>query len=132
MSQQNVEIVREAFDAYFRGDQPAMLALAAPDVVVTQFPDQLDVRDYHGHDGLIESMTDWIGNWDDWSIEVLRAEQLGELVLVAARQRGRGKGSGAPIQADASFVFTLRDDKIARWQMFHSEQEARQALGMDD
>jgi hypothetical protein len=38
-----------------------MLEQAAPDIVVTQFPDQLDVRDYHGREGLAEVMTDWIG-----------------------------------------------------------------------
>ena len=61
MSQENVELVRAAFDAFLRGDEPAMLEQAAPDIVVTQFPDQLDVRDYHGREGLAEVMTDWIG-----------------------------------------------------------------------
>ena len=71
MPSDNVDLVQAGFDAYLRGDEPAMLELAAPDIIVTQFPDQLDVRDYHGHEGLVQVMTEWIGTWDDWSIEVL-------------------------------------------------------------
>jgi ketosteroid isomerase-like protein len=128
-----VDVVREAMDAYFRGDEAGMLSLVAPDVVATQFPDQLDVRDYRGHDGLRELMADWIGTWEDWTIEILAVrEEAGGHVLVTARQRGRGRASGAPMEADVVFVFTVRGAAIARWQMFHSEAEALQAIGPED
>src|SRR6476619_7662501 len=129
MPQQDVQQVRAVFDAYFRGDEAAMLELVAPDVIVTQFPDQADVRDYHGHEGLAQVMAEWIGTWDDWSIELLAAREVGDLVFATARQRGGGKGSGAPIDAEVTFVFTVRHAKFARWQMFRSEQEALDAVG---
>ncbi len=122
--------MQSAFDAYFRGDEPALLELVAADVVITQFPEQVDVRDYHGHEGFRQVMTEWIGIWDDWSIEILGARELGDLVLATARQRGRGVTSGAPIDAEATFVFTVRDDLIARWQMFSSEEQALEAVGL--
>jgi ketosteroid isomerase-like protein len=131
VSEGNVEVVQAAFDAYLRGDEPAMFALAAPDIIVTQFPDQLDVRDYHGHEGLRQVMTDWIGTWADWSIEMLGARQVDGLVFVTALQRGRGKGSGVPIQSEVTLVFTVRKGVIARWQMFRSEQEALKAVGLE-
>jgi len=130
MSQENVEIVRAAFDAYFRGDEAAVLALVAPDVIVTQFPDQVDVRDYHGHDGLREVMADWIGIWDDWAIELLRAREVDGYVLATARQRGRGKGSGAQVESEVAFVFTVRRAAITRWQMFRTEHDALGAIGL--
>ena len=131
MSQADVGVVRAAFDAYLRGDEPAMLELVAPDVVVTQFPDQIDVRDYHGHEGLRQVMADWIGTWADWSIELLDAREADGLVLATAFQRGRGKGSGAPMQSEVAFLFTLRAGTIARWQMFRSEREALKAVGQE-
>jgi ketosteroid isomerase-like protein len=131
MSEENVQRVRAAFDAYFQGDLPAMLELVATDIVVTQFPEQADVHDYHGHEGLGQVMAEWIGTWDDWSIEILSARELGDRVLVGARQQGRGKGSGAPIEAEVAFVFTMRRGKIARWQMFLSEQQALEAVGLE-
>ncbi|MCW3032484.1 MAG: hypothetical protein JWM60_829 [Solirubrobacterales bacterium] len=129
MSREHVEIVQAAFDAYFRGDEQALLKLVAVDVVITQFPEQIDVRDYHGHEGLRQVMTDWTESWDDWSIKILSAKELGDLVLATARQRGRGKRSGAPMDAEATFIFTLRRGLIARWQMFSSEEQAFEAVG---
>ena len=130
MPHDNVRVVREAFDAYLRGDEAGMLALTSPEVVVRQFPDQLDVHDFHGHDGVRQVMAEWIGAWEDWKIELLAAREMGDVVLATARQRGRGKGSGAPIDSEVTFIFTLRDSRIARWQMFHTEQEALEAVGL--
>ena len=61
MSQRNLDLVQSAFNAYFRGDEPALLELVAPDVVITQFPDQVDGREYLGHDGFRQVMADWTG-----------------------------------------------------------------------
>ncbi|HEX4187851.1 MAG TPA: nuclear transport factor 2 family protein [Solirubrobacteraceae bacterium] len=127
----NVELVRSVIAAYFRGDQPAMFELVDPEVVVRQFPDQPDVRDYYGHAGVAEVMSEWIGTWEEWSIEIRSARAVGELVLVDAFQRGLGKGSGAPIEADVTFLFTVRHGKITRWRMFHSEQQALEAVGLN-
>jgi 3-oxoadipate enol-lactonase len=129
MPQTNLELVQTAFDAYARGDEPALLELVAADVVITQFPEQVDVRDYHGHDGFRQVMTDWTGSWEDWSIEILGARELGGVVLATARQRGRGVASGAPMDAEAVLVFTVREGLIARWQMFSSEEQAIEAAG---
>ena len=132
MSQADVEVVRVVFDAYLRGDEPAMLELVAPDVVVTQFPDQIDVHDYHGHEGLRQVMADWIGTWADWSIELRDAREADGLVLATAFQRGRGRGSGVPMQSEVAFLFTLRAGAIVRWQMFRSEREALEAVGLEE
>jgi ketosteroid isomerase-like protein len=127
MSQENLAIVLAAFDAWQRGDQEAMLAAASPDIVVTQFTDQADVHDFHGPEGLLAMMADWLGTWDDWTIEVNSFSAEGEHVFFNALQRGRGKSSGVPIESDVTFLFTLRDGAIVRWQIFRSEQEARDA-----
>jgi ketosteroid isomerase-like protein len=128
VSGENAAIVRRVFDAYLRGDEDAMFALTATDIVVTQFPDQIDVRDYHGHEGLREVMADWIGTWEDWSIELLQAREVGGVVLATALQRGRGRASGAPMQTEVAFLFTVRDGVIVRWRMFRSEHEALAAV----
>jgi ketosteroid isomerase-like protein len=132
VSSANVQLVRDAFDAFLRGDQTGWLELAAPDIVITQFPDQPDVRDYHGREGLLEVMTAWVGTWDDYSIELVRAWDIGGLVFITAVQRGRGKGSGVPMEGEVTSVFTICEGAIARWRMFHSEQEALDAAKVDE
>ena len=36
------------------------------------------------------------------------------------------------MEADATFVFTVRKRLIARWQMFSSEKQAREAFGLEE
>jgi ketosteroid isomerase-like protein len=127
MSKDNLQLIQEAFDAYFRGDEPALLAVVDPDIVVTQLADQPDNQHYRGHDGLVQAMSDWVGSWDDYSIEVLGMNELNDHVLVSCRQRGRGKGSGIAIEHDVHFLFTFRGGKLTRWQMFHTERDASEA-----
>ncbi len=128
--EQNHRIVLSTFDAYLRGDEATWLETIAPGIVATQFPDQLDSQDYRGLDGVREMMADWLGMWEEWTIERLSSSAAGEHVFVNAVQRGRGKGSGVPIESRLTFVFTLRDGAIVRWRMFHTEQEARAAVGL--
>lgn len=127
MSEENLQLVQSAFEAYFRGDEPTMLGLVDPDVVVTQLPDQPDIQHYHGRQGLLQAMADWVGTWDDYSIDVLGMSDINDHVLVSCRQRGRGKGSGIPMEHDVHFLFSVRDGQLVRWQMFHTEREAVEA-----
>ena len=130
MSQENVEVVQSAFAAYFRGDEPTLRAITDPDVVVTTRPDQPDVRDHHGTDGLIAFLGEWAEAWDEYSFEVLKVRDVGDVVLATARQRGQGKLSGVPVDYEVTFAFSLRDGKIVRLQMFGAEQQALDAFGV--
>jgi ketosteroid isomerase-like protein len=49
---------------------------------------------------------------------------------VATRQRGRGKQSGVEVEADFTFVFAVRDDKISEWRIFVHESQALEATGL--
>jgi ketosteroid isomerase-like protein len=129
MSQENVEIVQRAFAAYFRGDESDLRALTDPDVMITTRPDQPDVRDHHGVDGLIAFLGEWAEAWDEYSFEVLQVRDVGYAVLATARQRGQGKRSGVPVDHEVTFAFSLRDGRIVRLQMFGVEKQALDALG---
>lgn len=124
---ENIRVVQAAFEAYFRGDEPGMLELMDPELVVTQFPEQVDARPYHGREGVREVMAAWTGTWDDYSIELVDMREIGEHVLVSIRQSGRGKRSGIEMRGEAYMVFTLRAGRVIRWQMFSTEAEALEA-----
>jgi ketosteroid isomerase-like protein len=131
MGETNVEVVRSVFDAYLHGDERRAFELISPEIAVTQFQNLLDAREFHGHDGVREAMNGWISAWDEWAIELTSAREIGADVLAVALQQGRGKVSGALIESEVAFVFTVRDAAIVRWQMFRTEAEALQALGLE-
>ncbi len=132
MSQANVEIVRNAFDAFTRGDTEGVLRLCDENIVITQ-PSELPgvAPQQHGHNGVLEAFGIWPEQWDDYRIEISRiVADPGDYVVVATQQGGRGKQSGVDVQMDFTFVFTVRRGKIVEWQIFVNEEQALEAAGL--
>ena len=131
MSQQNVEIVRRAFDAFTRGDTEGVLRLCDENIVITQ-PRELPgvSRQQRGHGGVLEAFSIWPEQWDDFYIEILRTVGSGDYVVVTARTGGRGKQSGAEVKMEFAFVFTVRDERIVEMQIFMREEQALEAAGL--
>jgi ketosteroid isomerase-like protein len=134
MSQENMEVVQSAFAAFIRGDTDAVLQLCAKDIVITQPPELPGVspRQY-GHSGVLEAFAIWPEQWDEFRIEPPRViADPGDYVAVAARTRGRGKQSGVEVDMEFAFLFTVREGKIAEWQIFVSEDQALEAAGLSE
>jgi ketosteroid isomerase-like protein len=129
MSQENVEIVQSAFDAWDRGDTDAILAVCDEDIVVVQAAELPGVpARQNGHAGVLEAFALWPGYWDDFRIEILRSVDLGEQVLVNTSQGGRSKETGIEVTALFTFLFTLADKKITEWRIFLRESDALEAV----
>jgi ketosteroid isomerase-like protein len=132
MSEENVEVVRAANEAWLPGDLPTALELVAETIVTTQPPTQADARTYVGHDGLMQAMADWGGQWDDWQVELLRVIDAHPHVVAVLHHRGRGKISGVGVATELGCVYAVEGGKIVRWQMFFSEREALEAVGLSE
>jgi uncharacterized protein len=128
MSDENVELIRSAFDAYERGDIEAVLAVCADDILITQAPEVIATGvapEQHGHDGVLEAFGIWPNQWDDFQIEIQRiVADPGDQVVVDTLQRGRGKQSGVEVEANFFFTFAVRDGRIAEWRIFTDESDA--------
>jgi ketosteroid isomerase-like protein len=128
MSQHNVDLIVQAFEAYDRDDIDAVLALCAEDIRIVQAPEVVATGvppEQHGHDGVLEAFGIWPNQWDDFRIEIQRiVAHPGDHVVVATLQRGRGKQSGVEVEAEFMFTFALRDGKIAEWRIFTDERDA--------
>ena len=134
MSEENVEIVRNAFAAFERGDIEGLLRLCDEDIVITQPPDLPGVSpEQRGHRGVLEAMAIWPQQWDEYRIELLRVDAApGGKVFVAQRSSGRGKQSGVEVNMDFSFVFTVHEGKISQWRLFMQEEQAVEAAGLSE
>ena len=134
MSEENIEIVRNAFDAFQRGDVEGVLRLCDENIVITQ-PAELPgaTSRQYGHSGVIEAFALWPAQWDDYRIEISRVvADPGDHVVVATHQHGRGKQSGIEVETEMTFVFTIGDRRISDWKLFLREEEALEAAGLRD
>jgi ketosteroid isomerase-like protein len=54
----------------------------------------------------------------------------GERVVALLRQRGRSKATGLPVEMSLAQVWTLRDGKQTRMDMYSDRSEALEAAGL--
>ena len=132
MSQENVEVVRQVYDCWNRGDFEAAVKMLDPRVL------------WHGYSHLPEAGPregiDEVRRWADafreaWGEIQVRVERLidvdDESVLALVRMMGRGRGSGAAVVSGLDgHVWTLRDGTVAAVRMYQGAQNALEAVGL--
>jgi len=140
MSEANVEIVRRAYslakesETYgFLADQDLYDEYFHPDAEVvppTIYPDT--EASYSGFDGFNRFQRQLDEIWDDWRFEAERFFDAGDRVLVFARTSGTGKQSGAAVVTSAAHLYTLRDGRATRLEIFLDRREALEAVGLEE
>jgi len=84
----------------------------------------------HGPEGAIEFFREWVEPWEDLDID-WQIEPAGcDAALAIIEMRGRGRGSGVPAEMRFFQLWTLRDGRLVRMEMFTDADAARRAAGL--
>jgi len=132
VSQENVQIVRTAYQAINDADDEALLDLCTSDVEVEASGLMLDqARTFRGHEGAREYAASLREVWGD----TLRSSperfvEHGDSVVVMAHSSATASASGVAIDARFTHVWTIRAGKVARFQTFASQAQALEAVGL--
>jgi ketosteroid isomerase-like protein len=122
---ERVALIREGLEAFRRGDTEGLMGRFADDLVIVSPPGAGVGGSFHGHDGYREWLRQWLEAWDDFAVEPLRIEPVGERHVVAeTRQSARGKGSGVPVTQPMSYLYEIRDGQVAEMHLYPSWNEA--------
>ena len=133
MSEESVELVHEANDAFTRRDLDALLALADPDIEIFPLIARLEGGSpYRGQEGVRRWWENWLRTAPDFSGEVLEVRDLGDVTDARFRMRGHGIGSGASIEQTVWRFAEWRQKKCVRFLHFASEAEAIEAAGLSE
>jgi ketosteroid isomerase-like protein len=132
MSKENVEVIRDAFAAFTRGDLAATQAFFHPQAELRSTVGSLEGEVYRGEN----LMADWVAAfreiWDDFRQEVERVSGKGDAVVAEVRNIGRARGSGVPLADKRYVALLLKDGQIRRVQTFPSRTEALEAVGLSE
>ena len=131
MSQGDVEVVRDQFAAVNERDFPRAMSLYAEDVVLVVDPGFLEGGTYEGR----EAVGNWFGDWfrtfePGYRFEIEETRDLGDVVYLDASHGGRGRTSGIPVEGRMGYLYTVRDGKVARVELYRRPAEAREAAGI--
>ena len=129
MSQENVEIVRQTWNAYSERGIEAVLDYVAEDWVGEAFPDGVE-GPWEGKAGVLERYRVFTAAWQDLVFEPVEFIDAGDNVVAVVAMRGSGKASGAPLDITAAYVYEIRDGEIVRDRPFTSWGQALEAVGL--
>jgi uncharacterized protein len=129
MSRANVEVVRQVFAAIAAGDRERALSFADSAMVVDATRRVFNPLTYHGLDGLRQMLADMDEVWAALRPEAREFLDAGDRVVVTGRMAGKGKGSGVEVEGDFAGVWTVRDGRLVRWEIFTDRAQALEAVG---
>jgi ketosteroid isomerase-like protein len=126
MSQENVEIVRQAIEAFGRSDFRLVAELCDDDLEFVSVMTAVEETTYRGRETWERYANDMGETWEGWRLEDLRYLDAGnDSVVVLMHLVGVGKRSGVPVDREVGLVYRLRCGKL--WRV-HSYLEAKDAL----
>ena len=131
MSQENVEIIKRAVDAFNERDVETFMALTTPDFEWFPAMDRLLERgSYRGREG-IEAYFEVVSDtWEEFQVVPDGFRDLGDRVLVLGRAEGRGRSSGVRVDTPLGTVVEFRDGKMSRIRAYLDHDEASRAAGL--
>ena len=132
MSQENVEIIRRGYERFIASEQLPE-EIMDPEFVwdMSTFRGWPERQTYEGVEGAREFMSDWLEAWEDWKLALEELHDAGDRVVAIVSQRGRSKATGLPVDMRFAQVWTLRDGKQIRMEMYADPGEALRATGVE-
>jgi ketosteroid isomerase-like protein len=124
MSAESVELVTQAFSAFNRRDEAALLSLCHPDIAWIPMRSSLEGRIYQGHDGVREALADVGTEFEELRNDPRRWIDLGERVVVVGRIVAKERRGGLRIDIPGAWLCELRDGKVAYLHAFPDEEAA--------
>ena len=147
MPRETVEVVREAFrlwglnpegglapidldrlEEVFEGDATAAEELFDPEVELHPPEGAIGGSLQRGYQGIVRNWRDLLATFDEFLIDPLEFHETGEQVVVIQRNIGRMREM--EVDEMHSVLFTLRNRRISRIQVFARPDGAREAASV--
>ncbi len=129
-----MEALRPIYGAWALGDFRASADSDLYDpalvwVLSEEFPNP---GEYRGLDATRRAFTEWLRAWSHWRIEAERYVDHGDRVVVLTHFHGRGRDSGALIDGRGADLWTFRDGRVVRQEVWLDRRKALEAAGLPE
>jgi ketosteroid isomerase-like protein len=129
MSQENVQLAQQGYEAFGRGDLDAVGQTFADDVEWWTSDELPQGGEIKGRDDVIGNFSRIPEYWSDFAVEPTEFVDAGDrLVIVRGKQRATAKETGASFEAPFVHVFEVSGGKVTRGEFFGDSAKAAKAL----
>jgi ketosteroid isomerase-like protein len=131
MSQENVEILRHAYQALNRGDIEAVLAICDSEIEC-RLPDGGISGTLRGHQALKGFLQSYLEAFESFQLAPEEFLDADDRVAVFLRMSGRGRGSGLEVDLRPAHVWTMQSGRAVRVEAFPDRERevALKAAGL--
>jgi uncharacterized protein len=132
MSQANVGVVKSAYEAFEKGDVPAVLAVMDQGIVWNEaenFP-YADRNPYVGPAAVVEGVFARLGGeWEYFKLAIEEIFDAGDTVVSRGRYNAVYKKTGGKISAQFVHFWTLGGGKVLKFQQYTDTLQVAKAIG---
>ena len=133
MSQENVDLVRTVYESFLSADFESALAMIDEAVVWDlSHHNWPGPERYHGHAGVMEVLTEWMGSFEDYRVEVEDVKDGGDRVVAIQHETAIHKESRAGIDRRTASIYTIRDSRVIRIDNYLEPSDALEAAGLSE
>jgi ketosteroid isomerase-like protein len=134
MSQENIEIVREAFEAFLGQDLEKAAKLVDSEVEFHGTVGGLQEGQIaHGQAQIIETFeAEDLEAWEERRLEAEGFIDAGDEVVVLLHEYRRGRGSGVELELETAVVVGLSGGRVARIQGYMDRDAALEAVELSE
>jgi uncharacterized protein len=132
VSQESIELVESALDAWNRGEVDAFADHVTEDVAWVEVSGRPEGEpgERLGRDRMRQSLASMLEAWDSYRLEVERIHDAGERVVAVVREVARGRASGLEIDGRWGYLITVANGKIARIEAYRDAAVALRVAGV--
>jgi ketosteroid isomerase-like protein len=130
MSQENVDRIKRAFDAFSNGDLETAFEVIDPSFELNDRIVPEANPSERGPDALIANVGRVTEAFGDVIWEPREIVDRGQYVLVRVHLSARGRHTSLPIEEDVGHLYTVRDGKAVRLDIFRTWGEALEAAAL--
>jgi ketosteroid isomerase-like protein len=131
MSQENVEVMKAAFEAWNAGDMEATRELYDPDVIMRNPEGWPEPGPVVGREAVMRQIERLREPWNADAVE-----PIGDFIdagdRVVVRFSWRGVGQGPESNMEFTGIYTVRNGRIFGLEFFWDHAEALKALGLSE
>ncbi|MBK7702226.1 MAG: nuclear transport factor 2 family protein [bacterium] len=125
----NLAAIRGAYEAFSRGDVPAVLAVLAPDVSWTEAEGFPYGGTYVGPEAVLQGVFMKLGTeWDGFAAVPSEFVADGDTVVALGTYSGKFRATGKSFAAPFAHVWQLRAGKVSRFRQYTDTVVVRAAL----
>lgn len=128
----NIQLARNLYATFARGDIPAVLAMFDPEIQWTPaegHPYQVDGATWIGPQAVLENLFMRIGSdWDGFTVNVGELHDAGAHIVMEGRYTGTFKPSGTSVDAQVCHVLSFRDGKLISFHQYMDTAQFQTAM----